>query len=91
MLVCQKLKLKTLQEEFDDDPEMYLGNVPWGEELRLAMVQVTEYRGSYNLDFVYSQPFGLPDHRWVTLFENILQEQRSKERATWASWTSKQL
>lgn len=64
-----------VQDEFDDDPEMYLANILWGVPFQLAMVQTTEYNGSYNLDVVYSRSFALPDPYWRSFAEEVLEDQ----------------
>lgn len=61
------------QEEFDDDPVMHLGNIPWGQQFWLAMVLQTKYRNAQHLDLVYSEKFALPDPSWINLKEDVLE------------------
>ncbi|KAG8258349.1 Exosome complex protein [Homalodisca vitripennis] len=75
---CTILHYYKSVEQFDDDPEMYLANVPWGDVFSVAMVQVTEYKQVYNLDYIYSQWFRLPDPYWKDLLEDTLKEYRHK-------------
>lgn len=52
---------------------MHLGNIPWGQQFWLAMVQLTKYQNAQHLDFVYSEKFELPDPSWINLMEDILE------------------
>ncbi|XP_054276989.1 low-density lipoprotein receptor-related protein 4-like [Macrosteles quadrilineatus] len=67
------IKMYKSEEEFDDDPEMYLANVVWGETFQGTMVQTTEYRGSYNLDLVKTRSFALPDPYWRPFVDRLLE------------------